>query len=382
MSRLGSIAFKVLVGLLASLGVVSICVHLVVLALIGMAASIEPGNPEWDGTERERRRAFEPRAPQWFPDGNGIAFSHAGGVYVIDSAGSRLRLIDGGGDDLDLAYGPSVSPDGSRIAYSAYKKSGWFWNKSESWEIVTINPDGSGKRQLTEDDRLDVNPAWSPDGTNVVFQSERWRINTIGADGSDLGFVVNPVEVTWSKIVGPPALSPDESHIAFPTEVQEQGRGMYVVGADGSNLTRLANETGLAAWSPDGSRIAFAKREAWDSNHPSGTAAGVYTIRIDGSDLREVVAFPSREVEWVEIISWSLDGSEILFGSYVIDADGSAMRKLPGPGTHASWSPDGSRIAVYTGRNANIILYTVAPDGSDFQVLVKIAEDGGLKAAR
>ena len=71
--------------------------------------------------------------PQWFPDGGRMAFSHEGAVYVVDPAGSHLQLVDGGDGELDLAHGPSLSPDGSRIAYVAYEESGWLsWYAPES----------------------------------------------------------------------------------------------------------------------------------------------------------------------------------------------------------------------------------------------------------
>ena len=146
-AMLKSIASRVPVRSLAWLGVFSILVHLFVLTLVCSAMGLERG---YGVVEYERKRASEPRAPQWFPDEAHIAFSHHGAVYVIDSTGLRLQLVDGGGDELDLAYAPSVSPDGSRIVYSAYEQSSplLFW-KDESWEIVTAKHDGSDRRRLT-----------------------------------------------------------------------------------------------------------------------------------------------------------------------------------------------------------------------------------------
>ena len=384
---LKSIALRVPVRALAWLGVFSILVHLFVLASVCSAMGLERGYGEDEDIAFERRRAFEPRAPQWFPDGAHIAFGHAGGVYVIDSAGSRLHLIDGGGDGLDLAYAPSVSPDGSKLAYSAYKKRSTFlfWDESEGWEIVTAKPEGSGQRRITENDRIDINPVWSPDGTSIVVGSRRLRISVMAADGSESRSIVSPADVVWSSFSGPPVLSPDGSHIAFVAEEGEDGWVMYVVGVDGSGLVRLEDQMdpGLPAWSPDGRRIAFAKREFRSGDYPFGTAAGVYTIGLDGSEPREVISFPTLRLSVTDSISWSPDGSRILFGSYVIEADGApqTLRHL-GPGNHASWSPDGSRIVVYTGSDSTAVLYTVARDGSDGRILVEQAEDGSLIAAK
>ena len=51
------------------------------------------------------------------------------------------------------------------------------------------------------------------------------------------------------------------------------------------------------------------------------------------------------------------------------------------PGAYASWSPDGSRIAVLGKYDDGGYLVIVAPDGSDFRVLVRADEDGDLKLA-
>ena len=381
---LKSIAFRVPVRALAWLGVFSILVHLIVLASVCSAMGLERGYGEAEKVQFERKRASEPRAPQWFPDGDRIAFSHAGGVYVIDSAGSRLKLVDGGGDELDLAYAPSVSPNGSQIAYSAYKKRNTFlfWKKAKGWEIVTAKPDGWGKRRLTENDRIDINPVWSPDGTSIVFGSRRWGLSVMAADGSDSRPLVNP-PVEWSNVSGPPVLSPDGSHIAFLVEKGREVRwDIYLVGVDGSGLMRLEDGMGpgLLAWSPDGRRIAFPKHVFLGGDYPF-SAAGIYTIGLDSSEPHEIISFPTRRLSVTNSISWSPDGSEILFGSYAIEADGSATLRHLGPGNHASWSPDGSRIAIYTGSDSAVVLYTVARDGSDVRDLVRV-DNGRLAAAR
>ena len=208
--------FRRLVGVLAVLGVVSIVVHLVTLVSIMSAAGIERGYEDDDkigAIEIRKATARWPGVPQWFPDGERLTFSHEGVVYVIDLAGTRLQTIDGN-DEGVVAHGPSVSPVGSRIAYAVYRESEGYAN----WEIVTARPDGSEPRRLTDNDRSYTHPVWSPDGTNLAFQSGRSEISVASVDGFDSRPLVSPLE-EWSSVVGPPVFSPDGRHVAFVTNV-------------------------------------------------------------------------------------------------------------------------------------------------------------------
>ena len=401
---LKSTVFRVAVRTLAWLGVFSTLAHLSVIALFYVAALNFSEFGEAELATFNKRLASEPRAPQWFHEGDRIAFSHAGRVYVIDSAGSHLQLIHGkdpvGYDTVGLAFGPRVSPDGSRIAYSAYERSGLFgltW--AEGWEIVTAKPDSSGKRKLTENDKLDINPVWSLDGTRIFFDSitkHRRGFYVMAADGSDSSSAVKVVDAGGSPVPGSPVLSPDGNHMAFTvSQGQVGGRGTYVVGADGLGLRKVADDTGLPAWSPDGRRLAFARLEVRDSRQ---TAVGIYTIGLDGSALREILDTSELVAHRVYSLEWSPDGAEILLSSnggypsggdltggvFLINTDDLQARKiLDRVGGHASWSPDGSRIAVYAGDHSNdSILYTVGPDGLDSQILVALGDDGNLAAAQ
>ena len=120
------------------------------------------------------------------------------------------------------------------------------------------------------------------------------------------------------------------------------------------------------------------------------SGATLYSIHPDGSGLRVVARVGSAGYSG-NTLAWSPSGSHMLFtmqdgNVYVANADGSGYRRIGG-GSQASWSPDGSTVAVIdTSANSNSrqenYLYTMAPDGSDVQVLVRRDEDGDLKAAR
>ncbi|MGE5561509.1 MAG: hypothetical protein ACM3XN_10765 [Chloroflexota bacterium] len=75
---------------------------------------------------------------------------------------------------------PSWAPDGLRLAFAS--------NRGSSWDIWTMNADGSDPRRLTTDEGEDTHPAWSPDGTTIAFLSTRsgvrevWLMDASGAN--------------------------------------------------------------------------------------------------------------------------------------------------------------------------------------------------------
>ncbi|NIV12097.1 MAG: hypothetical protein GWN62_12730, partial [Aliifodinibius sp.] len=114
------------------------------------------------------------------------------------------------------AIAPSWSPDGSKLVYSS--------NRDGNWEIYVINADGSNARRLTHLEVADdYFPYFSPDGRKIILMS----IDTTGTSAS-----------------------------------------VCVIDADGNNLVRLTEEGGYAGdphWSPDGKKIAFYSRRDGNS---------------------------------------------------------------------------------------------------------------------
>ena len=115
-----------------------------------------------------------------------------------------------------------------RIAYAG-------WARGKDYEIYTINPDGSGNTQLTHNNTVDEDPAYSPDGKKIVYVGKDGpkgdlEIYTINASGGD------KFQVTHNDVVeGWPAYSPSGKRIAYaPIEGAD---AMYSVKAGGG--TRL-----------------------------------------------------------------------------------------------------------------------------------------------
>ena len=242
-------------------------------------------------------------------------------IGVVGSDGNNFRLLTEAPDDADVEA--FWSPDGTQLLYQS--------DRTGDDEIWVMHADGSGKRNITQapraDDRL---PAWSPDGTKIAFTSDRGsahndeEIVVMKSDGS------NQVSISGSPADDyEPAWSPDGSRIAFARSAGDTS-DLWVANADGSNQVRLTTTSGWdeePSWSPDGSTILFMSTRTG--------IASVWATRADGSDQHLLVK--SGEIDGEP--SWSPDGRQIVFDRktrdgidvMVADADGSDAR-LVAPG--------------------------------------------------
>ena len=368
-------------------------------------------------------RSFYARlVPQWTPDGNHIVFDHydsnrsnRASIYVVRSDGSELKRISAGSEDRDIHYWPDISPNGSRIVYTTTRhqtKLRGQWRGQR--EIETSKLDGSDRRRLTYHNVGQSTPAWSPDGTRIAFSSKHGIDGTymgqavvMEADGSnkrivfdsqtfDLGVIgLKQGSATMDGRFGRPVWSPNgETMSFFGAAFLKDRQGeieydnplvfLFKAGAAGQGLMPLVVSNmekgaiaGEKAWSPDGRELAFLQYD------PTAGELGkwiLYAIGHDGSGRRKVAEVGDSAS--LISLSWSPNGDEILFvlngAMYVAKADGSGYREVAGA-PYASWSPDGSRIAMSGG--SGFYLTTIAADGSDEQVLVYEYTDGSLGAA-
>ena len=165
-----------------------------------------------------------------------------GSLYTIREDGTDLRLLSPSSGDSALLGGnriaydtsPAVSPNGTRVAYATLRHSD---ELPGFLDIVTVALDGGDRRLITDD--IEGNkraPAWSPDGTRIAFLKDNY-LHTMAPDGSDVRSIAEIPAVSE-----PPAWSPDGTRIAFRgrTAYGEEF-ALYIVGADGSNLARVAD---------------------------------------------------------------------------------------------------------------------------------------------
>ena len=357
---------------------------------------------------------------RWTADGSHILFilfTYNRAVWAVTADGSRLWRLARSWREPDTGsdYSPgraatfAVTLDSKEVVYAtcAYLpdvprvRLAQLDEYDFDYELAGVGLDGKAPRRLTRHEAFDDYPAWSPDGTRVAFVSNRdapdlWKhreagLYTMAADGAD---------------VRHQAWSPDGRSIAVAVgswDLRKEGHALYLVHADGAGFVRLAEAVSGGSWSPDGTRLAFAK--------PEDAGVMLYTIAADGSDARRVTTArgwqprygePDPRGAWIHTIAWSPDGSKLLYPCgpeqfCVVTVDGGSVgatvtldgRRTVGAnpllGDRAVWPPDGARIAVarppaWHPPLAGVLLYTAAPDGSDRQTLTW--QGAGLVAAQ
>ncbi len=181
--------------------------------------------------------------PAWSPDNGRILFSR---VYFTtnNQYDSSLWLMNADGSDLHMVvadgFAGKWSPDGTRIIYSS--------DKTGNQEIYTSNPDGTDEIQITYTDTDESYPSWSPDGTQIAFiiSSGLWN-----SDASVLTFeiyVMNADGSDWRQLTdndaldGNPRWSPDGSQLLFASDRADAGHfDIYVMNADGTNVRQVTH---------------------------------------------------------------------------------------------------------------------------------------------
>jgi hypothetical protein len=159
--------------------------------------------------------------PDVAPDGRQVAFvtqksgtSHLEIARLDDVPGTRRTLLRS--RPFDQVFTPRFSPDGTRIAVSAWRRGGYR-------DILLVDVRTGVVRELTHDRATDTGPSWSPDGRRVYFSSDRTGIANIYAFELSSGLVFQVTNVLGGAYQ--PSLSRDGRRLVY---VDYQGAGFGV----------------------------------------------------------------------------------------------------------------------------------------------------------
>ncbi len=283
--------------------------------------------------------------PVWSPSGRFIYFSsdRGGGMNIwrapVQADGTLAaplqQVTTGAGQDVE----PAIAPDGRQLAFATMRQNADLWRLPVSPESGM--PSGAPEA-LISTTREDSRGAWSPDGSEIAFNSDR---------GGEMNIWVHSLKDGKARQLtsGPggdfqPNWSPDAKRIAFFSS-RKGAPGIFVVDVAKRTLTSLSAGGAIDVgpfFSPDGKRIAFQSDRSGRSE--------VWVMHADGSGARQLTTTGASG----HFIRWTGSGEAVVYrcpcgGKQAILAaplSGGEPARLAdiNGGAHISFSPDRSRI--------------------------------------
>jgi TolB protein len=219
-------------------------------------------------------------------------------IYGADADGNHAYRLTEHEADTSTPEGlfwqndPAWSPDGGEIAFTS--------NRDGRTHVFAMKADGTGTRPVTRTQHSDDHPTWSPDGRWIVFAREGaiYRVRESGGAARRIGKGLGAA--------ADPTYSPDGRLIAY--DYRQPGtavREIYVMNDDGTNVRRITDLRDVStgpAWSPDGKTLAF-------QSGAGGSHAEIYTVPVTGGTPKRVTTSTTDAIQ----PDWTPDGGGITF---------------------------------------------------------------------
>ncbi len=264
--------------------------------------------------------------PIWSKDGKWISFNNQASatesrIYLISPDGLQLRDLTGHAGTISY-----IAANG-RILFRSPDKL-----EPHDDEIFSVNLDGSGLKQLTNNLASDMFGSWSSDLSRIAFITDRdgrSKLYLMNADGSQqvsLSQSLNTIEGAR-----PPSWSPDDQWVVFNAN-SDSDNEIYRIHPDGTGLGKLTDNKFNdfnPSYSPDGKYIAFISNRTGSRDQLDNR---IFIMKADGSEQHQVGNISPIHGS----LSWSPQGEQITFNAfstYVVEiftmqTDGSHLRQL------------------------------------------------------
>ena len=270
----------------------------------------------------------------WMPDNRHLVMSGSiedgsSHIYLLDTESEQTELLSmTSGDET----GPSVSPDGRRIAFAA---------GGDDYDVVQFSLDGTAMTPLLATARSETHPTWTPTGTGYAYTTDArgaWEVWLRNVDGSARPLATPDTAFPWNRLLWS-RLSPNGLSVAF--DVFSDSHMVAIASVAGGRpvvLDKVSGDQHGASWSPDSNWIAYRRLRGAKWELVKAPVGGGAAVRIgEASEGRGGT-------------TWSPDGNWICHYDRagllrVVSADGKVEKTFASTETESfGFSPDGETL--------------------------------------